>query len=70
MVEYLKAQQSETKVAEVDMLTAVWAAIMGDVDWTAKPELLEGLALKSIKVCCVSRPDQTSMIAYTCFVPN
>lgn len=50
MAEYVKAQQNETKVGEVDLLQAIWAAIMADVDWTAKPEQLEALALKNIKV--------------------
>jgi len=50
MTEYVKSQQNETKISEVDILQAIWAAIMADVDWTVKPEQLEALALKNIKV--------------------
>lgn len=50
MAEYLRSQQSERQIPEVDMLQGIWTAIMTDLDWTAKPEQLEGLALKSIKV--------------------
>jgi hypothetical protein len=52
MLEYVKGQQNETKIGEVDLLQAIWAAIMADIDWTAKPEQLEALALKNIKVSC------------------
>jgi len=52
MTEYVKGQQNETKISEVDLLQAIWAAIMADVDWTVKPEQLEALALKNIKVSC------------------
>lgn len=50
MGEYIKAQKAESKIPEVDLLQALWSAIMADVDWSAKPELLEGLALNSVKV--------------------
>lgn len=69
MAEYVKAQQNETKIGEVDLLQAIWAAIMADVDWTAKPEQLEALALKNIKVSnvisrIVLRCDANNSLAY------
>lgn len=69
MAEYVKAQQNETKIGEVDLLQAIWAAIMADVDWTAKPEQLEALALKNIKTYaslmepfCTTAKAQVSLI--------
>jgi hypothetical protein len=50
MLEYLKARQSETKVGELDMIQAIWLAIMDSVDWTAKPELLDSLVVKQANV--------------------
>ena len=52
MLEYLKGRQSETKVGDLDMLNAIWLAIMDSVDWTAKPELLDSLVVKQANVSC------------------
>ncbi|KAJ9121081.1 hypothetical protein QFC24_005062 [Naganishia onofrii] len=46
MLEYLKTKQVETKVSESDMLTAIWHAIMENMDWNAKPEHLDAMAVK------------------------
>jgi hypothetical protein len=50
MLEYLKTKQVETKVSESDMLTAIWHAIMENMDWNAKPEHLDAMALKCATV--------------------
>ncbi|KAJ9094359.1 hypothetical protein QFC19_007967 [Naganishia cerealis] len=46
MLEYLKTKQAETKVSESDMITAIWHAIMENMDWNAKPEHLDAMAVK------------------------
>jgi hypothetical protein len=50
MLEYLKTRQAETKVGELDMINAIWLAIMDSVDWNAKPELLDSLVVKHVNV--------------------
>lgn len=49
IVDFLKQQQTERKVSESDLINWTWTSIMEQVDWTAKPELLESLALKQIQ---------------------
>lgn len=50
MLEYLKTRQAETKVGELDMINAIWLAIMDSVDWNSKPELLDSLVVKHVNV--------------------
>lgn len=50
MLEYLKNKQAETKVSDSDMLTAIWHAIMENMDWNAKPEHLDAMAVKCANV--------------------
>ncbi len=53
-MEYLKNQQVEFKTPDMDIVQWVWQAIMDEVDWTSKPDQIEGLAMKTINVSDVS----------------
>jgi hypothetical protein len=50
MLEYLKTKQAETKVSELDMINAIWLAIMDSIDWNAKPDQLDALVIKHVNV--------------------
>lgn len=49
-VEYVKAIKQETKLGELELVQWVWAAVMGNVDWSGKEDLLESAAMKSVNV--------------------
>lgn len=50
MLEYLKTKQAETKVSELDMINAIWLAIMDSIDWNAKPDQLDAIVVKHVNV--------------------
>jgi hypothetical protein len=56
MLEYLKTKQAETKVSELDMINAIWLAIMDSIDWNAKPDQLDAIVVKHVNVSHVTSP--------------
>ncbi|KAI5453696.1 hypothetical protein NCC49_005515 [Naganishia albida] len=48
MLEYLKTKQAETKVGDLDMINAIWLAIMDSIDWNAKPDQLDAIVVKHV----------------------
>jgi len=48
IVEWIKARQAESPVSEVDVVSFIWTALMENVDWSAKPDQIEGFVLKDI----------------------
>jgi hypothetical protein len=50
IVEWIKARQAESPVSEVDLVSFIWTALMENVDWSAKPDQIEGFVLRDIAV--------------------
>ncbi|PVG01282.1 ARM repeat-containing protein [Serendipita vermifera] len=48
MVSFLKEVQSESSVAEVDMVGFIWTGLMSTIDWGNRADQIEGLALKEV----------------------
>jgi hypothetical protein len=50
IVEWIKGRQAESPVSEVDLVSFIWTALMENVDWSAKPDQIEGFVLRDIAV--------------------
>jgi len=45
---FLKDTIAETPIAEADFVAAIWAGLMGAIDWNTKPEQVDALAVKEV----------------------
>jgi hypothetical protein len=50
MVAVVKAQQEELKLSEPELVQCIWLGLMATVDWSARPDQIEGLALREVTV--------------------
>lgn len=50
IVEYLRAQQHEKPVPEADLVEWIWLGIMQSIDWSARPDQIEGNVVKEVTV--------------------
>lgn len=50
MVSFLKDQQAEQPIPENDLVTCIWHGLMATVDWSTRPDQIEGLALREVTV--------------------
>jgi hypothetical protein len=48
MISFLKEIQSDSSVAEADMVGFIWTGLMSTIDWGNRPDQIEGLALKEV----------------------
>jgi len=48
IVTALKAHQEESPIPENELIQCIWQGLMGSVDWSARPDQIEGLALREV----------------------
>jgi len=46
----IRARQEESSIPESELILCVWQGLMGSVDWSARPDQIEGLALREVTV--------------------
>jgi 2-keto-4-pentenoate hydratase/2-oxohepta-3-ene-1,7-dioic acid hydratase in catechol pathway len=46
----IKARQEETPIPESELVQCIWQGLMASVDWSARPDQIEGLALREVGV--------------------
>jgi hypothetical protein len=57
IIESVKAQQEELKLPETELVACIWQGLMATVDWSARPDQIEALALREVtKYCPVLEP--------------
>ncbi|KDQ21514.1 hypothetical protein BOTBODRAFT_205413 [Botryobasidium botryosum FD-172 SS1] len=44
----VQAQQAEQPLPDADLVGSIWQGLMGSVDWSARPDQIEGLALREV----------------------
>lgn len=50
LVEFLKAKQAEHPLPEVELVGCIWVGFTSSIDWNARPDQIEGLALREVTV--------------------
>ncbi|KAJ3570360.1 hypothetical protein NP233_g4445 [Leucocoprinus birnbaumii] len=48
IVSAIKARQDETPIPEGDLIQCIWQGCISNVDWNARPDQIEGLALREV----------------------
>ncbi|KAF7315743.1 W2 domain-containing protein [Mycena indigotica] len=48
IVASIKARQEESPLAETELVSCIWQGLMASVDWSARPDQIEGLALREV----------------------
>jgi hypothetical protein len=51
MVSAIQSQQEELKLPEPELVQCIWQGLIATVDWNARPDQIEGLALREVTVC-------------------
>jgi len=46
----VKARQVESPLPESELVQCLYQGLMGSVDWTARPDQIEGLAVREVTV--------------------
>lgn len=46
----IKSRQEESPIPETELVQCIWQGLMGSVDWSARPDQIEGLALREVTV--------------------
>ena len=54
MISFLKDQQAEQPIPESDLVACIWHGVMATVDWSTRPDQIEGLALREVTVRVIS----------------
>ncbi|KAF8161082.1 hypothetical protein B0H34DRAFT_781704 [Crassisporium funariophilum] len=44
----IKGRQDESPIPESELIHCIWQGLMGSVDWSARPDQIEGLALREV----------------------
>lgn len=47
----IKSHQEENPIPETELIQCIWQGCMSGVDWGARPDQIEGLALREVGVC-------------------
>lgn len=47
----IQSQQEEQPLPETELVQCIWQGLMASVDWSARPDQIEGLALREVGVC-------------------
>src|ERR1700753_2018817 len=50
IVAYIKQTQTEATLPEVDLVQCLWQGCISSVDWSARPDQVEGLAVREVEV--------------------
>ncbi|KAJ6499298.1 hypothetical protein C8R45DRAFT_981893 [Mycena sanguinolenta] len=48
IVAAIKAHQEESPIPEAELVQCIWSGLMASVDWSARPDQIEGLALREV----------------------
>ncbi|KAJ7188262.1 hypothetical protein C8R46DRAFT_1054165 [Mycena filopes] len=48
IVVHIKARQDESPIPESELVQCIWQGLMASVDWSARPDQIEGLALREV----------------------
>ncbi|KAJ7901831.1 hypothetical protein B0H14DRAFT_2668631 [Mycena olivaceomarginata] len=48
IVNTIKARQEESPIPETELVQCIWQGLMASVDWSARPDQIEGLALREV----------------------
>ncbi|KAG6842065.1 hypothetical protein C0991_002719 [Blastosporella zonata] len=48
IISAINSRQEETPLPEVELVTCIWQGLMASVDWSARPDQIEGLALREV----------------------
>ncbi|KAF7321466.1 W2 domain-containing protein [Mycena kentingensis (nom. inval.)] len=48
IVASIKSHQEESPIPETDLVSCIWQGLMASVDWSARPDQIEGLALREV----------------------
>ncbi|KAG8678995.1 hypothetical protein FRC08_017305 [Ceratobasidium sp. 394] len=46
----IKEHQARSAIPEAELVQVIWQGLMASVDWSARPDQLEGLALREVSV--------------------
>ena len=55
LISFLKDTQAETPVPEADLVTYIWTALIGSIDWGTRPDQVDALAVRYVSFKCPSR---------------
>lgn len=50
IVSAIKTLQEESPIPEAELVQCIWQGLMGSVDWSARPDQIESLALREVGV--------------------
>ena len=48
----VRAVVEERPLPEAELVASLWHGLMAQVDWSARPDQIEGLALREVSVRC------------------
>jgi len=51
IVTAIRARQDENPISDADLIQCIWQGCMSNVDWSARADQIEGLALREVGVC-------------------
>lgn len=47
---FIKTEQDERPLPEAELVQCIWQGLMASVDWSARPDQIEALALREVTV--------------------
>lgn len=50
IIAFIKGKQEEQPLPDGELVQCIWQGLMASVDWSARPDQIEGLALRSVGV--------------------
>jgi hypothetical protein len=50
IVTSIKSRQEENPIPDTELIQCIWQGCMSNVDWSARPDQIEGLALREVGV--------------------
>lgn len=66
----IKSRQEESPIPESELIQCIWSGLMNSVDWNARPDQIEGLALREVTVCLNHLHKETSALLILIFRRN
>lgn len=50
IISAIKARQEANPIPDTELIQCIWQGLMASVDWSARPDQIEGLALREVGV--------------------
>jgi hypothetical protein len=50
IIDFIKEQQATTALPEAELIQCIWQGIMNSIDWSARPDQIDALAVREITV--------------------